>query len=227
MIGFRGQLAEVCRREFLVAWRGKARLMGIAFFAIAVLLLFAVGGEASGARMSKSAGAYALIAGLMAATLLFGQSFRVETEDEALEMLMLLPVSPRAIFYGKALASTGLLLILSAVLAPVAVVLFAATLVESALWLVGVVLLIVLGLAAPGTLYSALTARAPAQEIVLPLLYFPLLLPALLAGSRALTLVLTGDAMTQLAPWCYLLAVFDLLYWGVCGLLFGRVVEGV
>ena len=227
MIGFSGQVREVFRRELLVAWRGKARMVGIAFFAVAVLLLFAVGGEASGDRMSKTASAYFVLAELLASTLLFGQMFRVETEDEALEMLMMLPISPRALFYGKALAATVLLGSLAVVLAPVGLVLFGVGLVESVGSLVLVVALFVLGLAAPGTLYSALTARAPAQEIVLPLLYFPLLLPALLAGSRALTLVLTGDVMTQVPSWCYLLACFDLLYWVVCGLLFGRVVEGV
>jgi heme exporter protein B len=227
MTGFAGQVREVFRRELLMAWRGKARIVGIAFFAVAVLLLFAVGGEASGARLGKSAGAYFLLAELLASTLLFGQMFRVETEDEALEMLMMLPISPRALFYGKALAATVLLSGLAMVLAPVGLVLFSVSLVESVGSLVLVSLLVVLGLAAPGTLYSALTARAPAQEIVLPLLYFPLLLPALLAGSRALTLVLTGDVMTQVPSWCYLLACFDLLYWVVCGLLFGRVVEGV
>ena len=177
--------------------------------------------------MSKTASAYFVLAELLASTLLFGQMFRVETEDEALEMLMMLPISPRALFYGKALAATVLLGSLAVVLAPVGLVLFGVGLVESVGSLVLVVALFVLGLAAPGTLYSALTARAPAQEIVLPLLYFPLLLPALLAGSRALTLVLTGDVMTQVPSWCYLLACFDLLYWVVCGLLFGRVVEGV
>ncbi len=227
MIGFGGQVREVFRRELLVAWRGKARILGIGFFGIAVMLLFAVGGEAAGARLTKSSAAYFILAELLASTLLFALIFRIETEDEALEMLMMLPISPSALFYGKALAATVLLAGLACVLAPVGVVLFDVGLVEPAWKLIVVCGLIVFGLAAPGTLYSALTARAPAQEIVLPLLYFPLLLPALLAGSRALTLVLTGDVMTQVPSWCYLLACFDILYWVVCGLLFGRVVEGV
>ena len=38
-------------------------------------------------------------------------------------------------------------------------------------------------------------------------------------------LIVLGDPMHQLAPWIRLLAAFDAIYWSLCGLLFGRVVE--
>ena len=91
--------------------------------------------------------------------------------------------------------------------------------------LLGVILLGTAGLSAPGTLYSAMTAQARARQTLLPLLLFPLVVPVLIAAVRATALVILGDPMDQLAPWTRLLAVFDLIYWSLCGLLFGRVVE--
>ena len=60
---------------------------------------------------------------------------------------------------------------------------------------------------------------------LLPLLLFPLVVPAMLASVRATALVLEGDPMTQLPSWVGLLAAFNGVYWSLCGLLFGRVVE--
>jgi heme exporter protein B len=81
------------------------------------------------------------------------------------------------------------------------------------------------GLAAPGTLYAAMTSQVRAKQTLLPLLLFPLIVPALLASVKATSLVILGDPMQQLKSWIGLLAAFDLIYWSLCGLLYGRVVE--
>ena len=81
------------------------------------------------------------------------------------------------------------------------------------------------GLSAPGTLYSAMTAQARAGQTLLPLLLFPLVVPVLIAAVKATSLLILGDPMGQVWAWSRLLIAFDLIYWSLCGLLFGRVVE--
>jgi heme exporter protein B len=81
------------------------------------------------------------------------------------------------------------------------------------------------GLSAPGTLYAAMTAQVRAKQTLLPLLLFPLIVPVLLASVKATSLVILGDPMEQGKPWIVLLLAFDLIYWSLCGLLYGRVVE--
>ena len=53
------------------------------------------------------------------------------------------------------------------------------------------------GLSAPGTLYAAMTAQLKAKQTLLPLLLFPLIVPALLASVKATSLVILGDPMEQ------------------------------
>src|SRR6185295_17219664 len=81
------------------------------------------------------------------------------------------------------------------------------------------------GLSAPGTLYAAMTAQLRAKQTLLPLLLFPLIVPALLASVKATSLLLLGNPMGQARSWILLLVAFDAIYWSLCGLLFGRVVE--
>jgi heme exporter protein B len=81
------------------------------------------------------------------------------------------------------------------------------------------------GLSAPGTLYAAMTSQARAKQMLLPLLYFPLVVPALLAAVKTTSLIILGDPMSQARSWLILLVTFDAIYWTLCGLLFERVVE--
>jgi heme exporter protein B len=91
--------------------------------------------------------------------------------------------------------------------------------------LVAIILLGTAGLSAPGTRYAAMTSQARSRGTLLPLLLFPLIVPALLASVKATSLVILGDPMGQTWPWIRLLAAFDAIYWSLCGVLFGRVVE--
>ena len=62
--------------------------------------------------------------------------------------------------------------------------------------------------------------------MLLPLLLFPLVVPALMAAARGTTLVMLGDPMDQRVSWLVALACFNIIHWLLAGLLFGRVVEG-
>src|SRR6185436_18851465 len=137
---------------------------------------------------------------------------------------LLLPASARAIYYGKTIANWIQLALLGMALVPVMVVLYDAGTTQ----LIRLLLIILLGsagLSAPGTLYAAMTAQVRAKQTLLPLLLFPLIVPALLASVKATSLVILGDPMQQSRSWIALLGAFDLIYWSLCGLLYGRVVE--
>jgi heme exporter protein B len=145
-------------------------------------------------------------------------------EEQALEGLLLLPASARALYYGKAIANWAQLALLGVALVPVLVVLYDAW-TPRLVSLVGIILLGTAGLSAPGTLYAAMTAQSRARQTLLPLLLFPLVVPVLLAAVKATSLLILGDPMEQLRPWASLLVVFAVVHWAIGGLLFGRVVE--
>ena len=152
------------------------------------------------------------------------ESYHAEMENRSLEGLLLLPSDPRALYYGKAVANWLQLFILGVALTPVMVILYDAGTVR-VLQLVGVIALGSAGLSAPGTLYAAMTAQVRSKQTLLPLLLFPLIVPALLASVKATSLVILGDPMEQSRSWIGLLIAFDAIYLSLCGLLFSRVVE--
>lgn len=217
-------LTAALRKELLLQWRTQAQMVAVFVFGAASLLLFSVAvGPVAEALRQFSAG-FLWLALLLSSTLTLSESFHTEMEHHALEGLLLLPADARSLYYGKALANALRLFLLGIALVPVMIVLYdAGTLRLGALCLI--IALGAAGLAAPGTLYAGMTAQLRAKQTLLPLLLFPLIVPALLASVKATSLVLLGDPMNQARSWILLLVAFDAIYWSLCGLLFGRVVE--
>ncbi|MHA7630028.1 heme exporter protein CcmB [Corallococcus sp. M7] len=213
------------RKDLLIEWRTRARLNALVFFAMATLLLFSFALGPDTKLLERNAGGYLWLAILFASVLSLGESFRVETENACLDGVRLAPADARAIFLSKALGNALLLLALAVVLVPVMVALYGVRIVTGVGDLAGILVLGSLALSAPGTVYAAISSNARARDVLLPLLLFPLVIPALLSAAKGTTLVLQGDPMQQLGSWQGLLLGFNLIYWGVGFVLFPRVIE--
>ena len=217
-------LLAALRKDFLLQWRTRAQLLAILIFGATSLLLFSFAIGPNALALRQHAAGFLWLALLLSSTLSLAESFQAEMEQRALEGLLLLPASPQALYYGKALANWAQLAFLGVALVPVTIVLYDAGTTNVGT-LVGIILLGTAGLSAPGTLYAAMTSQARAKQTLLPLLLFPLVVPVLLASAKATSLIILGDPMGQVRAWSLLLVCFDLIYWSLCGLLFGRVVE--
>jgi len=73
-------------------------------------------------------------------------------------------------------------------------------------------------LVANGTFFAALSIRSRNRELLLPLILFPIFMPALLAMVLATGSILTGDSDPSL--WIKLLFGYDIIFTTVSLLLF-------
>jgi heme exporter protein B len=78
-----------------------------------------------------------------------------------------------------------------------------------------------LGFSAAGTLFAAMGVRTRTKELVLSVVLFPLISPALLAGVVATREVLGGASFAELMDWVRVLVAFDLVLVTLGALLFG------
>jgi len=217
-------LIAALRKELLLQWRTRAQLMAVFVFGASALLLFSFAVGPNAEILRQFSAGFLWLGLLLSSTLTLAESFHAEMENKAMEGLLLLPADPRAIYYGKTIANWIQLLLLGTFLVPVMVILYdAGTTKIASLELV--IALGTAGLAAPGTIYAAMTSQVRSKQTLLPLLLFPLIVPALLASVKATSLIILGDPMGQSPAWIKLLTAFDAIYWSLCGLLFGRVVE--
>ena len=156
------ELLAALRKEALLQWRTRAQLAAVFIFGATALLLFSFAiGPDSAALRQHSAG-FLWLGLLLSSTLTLAESFQNEMEQRALEGLLLLPVRPTALYYGKAVSNWAQLSLLGVGLVPIMVVLYDAG-TDRVGALVGVILLGTAGLSAPGTLYAAMTSQARAR----------------------------------------------------------------
>jgi heme exporter protein B len=72
---------------------------------------------------------------------------------------------------------------------------------------------------------SALTLRARARELLLPLVLFPLMIPVILATIRCMENVMRTGEFGDALPWLRLLLGFDVIFMTVGILIFDWVIE--
>ena len=216
----------VAGKDLRLEWRNRSRILSVVLFGLMTLLLLSMALGPDTPKLRAAAAGCLTVALLLGSTLGLAESFRVEREDQALEGLALLPIDPLSVYLGKLIANTLFLWSLAIVLVPTTVVLFAVEVEAAALvQIVFVWLLAAVGIAAPGTLYASMTSQLRSQDVMLPLLLFPLEVPVLMAAVKSFDLLFTGDPMMQLGSWGGLLIAFDVIFVCVCGLLFPQVFE--
>lgn len=219
------QLWTILAKDLRIEWRTKTRIFGLACYAATLLLLFAFAVGPDRRMLEAHASAYVWMSVVSVSTLLLAQSFQQEVESDALEGMLLIPVRPWAIFYGKAFANFLWILMLAVFTLPIAVVLFELDPSAAPMGFFMVLVLGCAGIAAPGSLYSGLTARLASQQLMLPVLLFPLVVPTVLASVKASNLLCNGDPMGQLNAWMGVLVGLNLVYWSLCGFLFAKVID--
>jgi heme exporter protein B len=146
------------------------------------------------------------VAIVFTALLGLARAFAAEREQRILDALVLTPADRSAIWVGKGVAVFAFLLLAEAVALP-AFALFFEPLSGA---LVGAVLLADVGLAAVGTLLAAMAAASRARELLLPLLFLPLVIPVVVGGVGA---SVAEDPARYLAFLGLYDAVFAILSW--------------
>ena len=86
-------------------------------------------------------------------------------------------------------------------------------------------LLATLGIAAVGTVFAAMAVNTRSREVMLPLLFLPIVLPVVVAAVEASGVIIGGGDVDGLARLLPLLGVFDAVFLVVCPLAFNIVVQ--
>lgn len=199
-------------KDLRIELRKKESLVSMAFFGALILVILNIA-YGVGKRVDAETGAGILwVAILFSSVLGLGRVFAREKENGCVAALLISPVTPGEIFVAKALVNVSLMLLSELVLVPVFFVLFGDKLSGNPLLLLPILLLVNFGFSATGTLISSISAGTRRNEVLLPILLFPLLLPltalAVKATAKALAATPLTDMLDQLEPMAAFCVVF-------------------
>ncbi len=206
------------RKDLRLEWRSRDAITGMLFFSLLVVVVFSLAFDPTAAVSRQIAGGILWIVILFAATTTLNQSWNREQRNQVLDVQRMAPSSPAALFLGKAFANMIFVTAVELVLAPLFTVFYNLRALGQAWLLLLVLPLGTWALVANGTFFAALGLRTRNRELMLPLVLFPISLPALLAMVQASTNILTGEY--EPAIWIKLLAGYDIVFTTACLLLF-------
>ncbi len=206
------------RKDLRLEWRSRDAITGMLFFSLLVVVVFSLAFDPTAAVSRQIAGGILWIVILFAATTTLNQSWNREQRNQVLDVQRMAPSSPAALFLGKALANMIFVTAVELVLAPLFTIFYNLRALGHAWLLLLVLPLGTWALVANGTFFAALGLRTRNREVMLPLVLFPISLPALLAMVQASTNILTGEY--EPAIWIKLLAGYDIVFTTACLLLF-------
>jgi heme exporter protein B len=205
-------------KDLRIEWRSREAINSMLFFALLVVVLFSLAFTPSGSISRDISGGVICVATLFASMSALNQAWAREIRHQVLDAQRMAPSSGADLFLAKVIANFLFVSIVQLVLAPVFLVFYNLHVLGQA-WLLALVLpLGTWALVANGTFFAALSIRSRNRELLLPLILFPIFMPALLAMVLAMGSILTGDSDPTL--WIKLLAGYDIIFTTVSLLLF-------
>ncbi len=213
----------ITRKDVLSEIRTKEVLSSVVVFALLVIVIFNFAFGASQEKVLLIAPGILWVTFTFAGMLSINRSFIREKEQGCLEGLMACPVSREAIYFGKMLGSLLFMLIIEVITLPVFTFLFNLPVLSSQL--VVVTVLATVGFVAVGTLFSALAVNTKAREMVLPILFLPIVIPLVISAVKASELALLQEPWGSLVSWLEIILAFDVIFLVVSYLVFSFVIE--
>jgi heme exporter protein B len=206
-------VGALLRKELLVELRTLESVPGMSLFALSTFVVFHF-------ALNRASVEGDLAAGILWVTLLFAailgvnRLFVADAEEGGFDGFLLAPVERSAMFLAKALTLLCYLLVLELVAVPAfALLLLGSSLWPALAWLAAALALGDVGVAVIGTLIAALAVRTRARDLLGPLLALPLLVPIVIAGSRASSpLLVVVHQTTPAIRWLLTLGLYDLVF---------------
>jgi heme exporter protein B len=210
-------------KDFRLEWRSKDAINSMLFFALLVVVIFSFAFDPTAEESRRIAGGLIWVAFLFASVVALNQTWARELRNQVLDAYRVSPAPAVSLFIAKSVGNFVFVCVLEALMTPLFVVFYNLRSLGPPYQLVIVALLGTWALVVNGTFFAALSIRTRAREIMLPLILFPISIPALLAMVDATTSILTGDNSPRF--WIQLLAIYDLVFTTVCLALFETVLN--
>ncbi len=210
-------------KDTLSELRTKEIISSVLVFTLLVIIIFNFAFSAGPATARLVAPGILWATFAFAGVLGLNRSFIPEKEEGCLEGLMMCPVNREVIYWGKMLSSLLFMLVIESIALPIFALLFNVPVIS---WpLITVTFLATVGFVSVGSLFSALAVNTRARELVLPILFLPIVVPVVIGAVKVSEMALSGQQWSNLLPWLGIIMAFDAIFLVVSYIIFPFVIE--
>ena len=218
--GFISAVLAIVSKDLRAELRSHDVISVTAMFALLSILVFSFALELDKVAREEAVSGVLWVTLVYASILGFNRSLALESDRGVLDALLLAPISRSAIFLGKLLGNYAFTVIVGMVILPLMHVLYNKPLLNG--WLILTAAIGIFGFCTIGTLLATMTVQTRAREALLPIALLPVALPLLLTAVRATSGILRE---TEWQVWLQILCGICIIYFVMCWLLYGYVLE--
>ena len=223
MIHFLRPIGVLVWKDILLEIRSRELIISMLVFGLMLVVVFNFALSVTPQRVTTLAPGILWASFAFAGVLAMSRAFAREREQGGLDGLLLTPVSRDSIFLGKAAAIFLFMLLVEAILLPIFAGLMGFSAVSFTLLLT--IVLATAGFALVGALFAAIAVQTKSREILLPVLFFPVILPVIVGAVEATKLAIGGESIVGIGHWLPLIGAFDAVFLVICPWVFSLVVE--
>jgi heme exporter protein B len=210
------QVFIITAKDLRAELRTKEAVNAALAFAVMILVLFSFAFDPDAETTKMISGGLLWIVFAFAGTLVLNRSFSRELPNDCLDALVAAPISGAALFLGKTLANFLLVTAVELVALPVFGILYNVRWYQQFWQLMLVLVLGTWGITVIGTMFSALTVNIRLREVMLPMITYPMLVPALMAAMQLTVDLVNGKPIGwNTTVWPRFLIGFDVIYTAV------------
>jgi heme exporter protein B len=222
------KMLAIVEKDIISELRTKELFTSMLVFVLLTMVIFnfAFGQDAQGDVLDLASGIL-WVAFLFAAILGLNRSFVHEKDEGCMDGLLLSPVDRSAIYVAKVIGNLIFISIVELITIPVFVLFFIkdATKINFALFVL-IIILANLGIASIGTLLSAISINTRARDLMMPILFFPVIVPVLIAAVKSTATILgVSGTPSDIYAWLQLLLVYDMIFLLVSYMTFEYILE--
>ena len=210
-------------KDIRLEWRSKDALNSMLFFSLLVVVIFSFSFDPLAEESRHIVGGLIWVAFLFAAVVALNQTWARELRNQVLDAYRVSPAPAKSLFLAKAVGNFVFVSVLEAVMTPLFIVFYNLRVLGPGWQLFPVAALGTWALVVNGTFFAAISLRTRSREIMLPLLLFPISIPAVIAMVQATEVLLTGESSARF--YLVLLLTYDVLFTTACLALFETVLH--
>ena len=215
----------IFHKDLITEFRARRVWPVMLLLGVVVALVFGIQMELLPQQKQQLVGGLLWLAIFFAGMTAVDRSFAAEREEQCWDGLKLYPIQPWVIYLAKLAVNTVALAAIQCILIPLFFVLSDVPLLSHPWHLLLIAVLGNLGIAAVGTLVSALATGIGRSGNLVVLLVLPLILPVILAAAEATRLVAENNIDQVWWRWVQMLGVFAVIFVTAGTLLFEFAIE--
>ncbi len=207
------QLKALVLKDLRLELRTRETAIAMMLFVVIAMVILQFGFDVGDRELGQFIGGLLWVPLAFAAVLGVGRSYVAEREQRVLDALLVAPVSRFVMLLARAIAIVGYLLAVQVVAIPLAGIFFVRGEYWSDIgWIFLAALMADVGIGILGTLIAAMAVFTRARELVMPVIFLPLLLPVVIAAAGATRAVVVTNDMAQYRGYLMFLIGFAVLF---------------